>query len=120
MKFDDYRKYDAIGLAALIVKRQVSAKEVLETAIARAEQVNPSINAIIHTQYERARRAVTHGLPQGPLTGVPFLIKDLGFFEPGEPATRVTGPLQRHEDGGDPSFMQQTAPQIRRPVGGHH
>jgi len=88
MKFADYRKYDAVGLAALIVKRQVSAKEVLETAIARAEQVNPSINAVIHKQYDQARRAVTHGLPQGPLSGVPFLIKDLGFFEPGEPATR--------------------------------
>ena len=87
MKFADYRKYDAIDLAALILKRQVSAKEVLETAIARAEQVNPSINAIIHKQYEQARRAVTHGLPQGPLSSVPFLIKDLGFFEPGEPAT---------------------------------
>ena len=87
MKFADYRKYDAIGLAALVVKRQVSAKEVLETAIARAEQVNPSINAVIHKQYDQARRAVTHGLPQGPLSGVPFLIKDLGFFEPGEPAT---------------------------------
>ena len=48
MKFADYRKYDAVGLAALIAKRQVSTKEVLETAIARAEQVNPSINAIIH------------------------------------------------------------------------
>ena len=88
MKFADYRKYDATGLAALVVKRQVSTKEVLETAIARAEQVNPSINAIIHKQYDQARTAVTHGLPQGPLSGVPFLIKDLGFFEPGEPATR--------------------------------
>jgi hypothetical protein len=53
MKFADYRKYDASGLAALVVKRQVSAKEVLETAIAPAEQVNPSINAIIHKQYEQ-------------------------------------------------------------------
>ena len=87
MKFADYRKCDATDLAALIVKRQVSAKEVLETAIARAEQVNLSINAIIHMQYEQARRAVTHGLPQGPFSSVPFLIKDLGFFEPGEPAT---------------------------------
>ena len=53
MKFADYRKYDAIGLAALVVKRQVSAKEVLEIAIARAEQVNPSINAIIHSSMSR-------------------------------------------------------------------
>jgi amidase len=45
MRFEEYRKHDAISLAGLIAKRQVSAEEVLETAIARAEQVNPAINA---------------------------------------------------------------------------
>jgi amidase len=87
MRFEEYRKHDAISLAGLIAKRQVSAKEVLETAIARAEQVNPAINAIVHKQYEQARQTVAAGLPEGPLKGVPYLIKDLGFFEPGEPAT---------------------------------
>ena len=87
MKFEEYRKLDAISLAGLITKRQVSAEEVLETAIARAEQVNPTINAVVHKQYEQARKAVAAGLPEGPLKGVPYLIKDLGFFETGEPAT---------------------------------
>ena len=87
MRFEEYRKHDAISLAGLIAKRQVSAKEVLETAIARAEQVNSAINAIVHEQYEQARKAVATGLPEGPLKGVPYLIKDLGFFETGEPAT---------------------------------
>ena len=87
MKFEEYRKHDAISLAGLITKRQVSAEELLETAIARAEQVNPAINAIVHKKYERARAAVAAGLPDGPLKGVPYLIKDLGFFETGEPAT---------------------------------
>src|SRR3954453_21207865 len=87
MRFDEYRRLDATALAGLIAKGEVSAKEVLETAIARAEQVNPAINAIVHKQYEQARRAVAAGLPEGPLKGVPYLIKDLGFFETGEPAT---------------------------------
>ena len=87
MRFDEYRKHDAVALAALIAKREVSAKDVLETAIARAEQVNPVINAIVHKQYEQARKAAAGPLPAGPLAGVPFLIKDLGFFEKGEPAT---------------------------------
>jgi amidase len=87
MKFEEYRKHDAISLAALIAKREISAEEVLEAAIARAEQINPAINAIVHTQYELARRAVAASLPEGPLKGVPYLIKDLGFFETGEPAT---------------------------------
>ena len=40
-RFDEYRKHDAIWLAGLIAKREISAEEVLEAAIARAEQVNP-------------------------------------------------------------------------------
>ena len=87
MRFDEYRRQDATALASLIAKKEVSAKEVLEAAIARAEQVNPAINAIVHKQYDRARSAVAQGLPSGLLSGVPFLIKDLGFFENGEPAT---------------------------------
>ena len=58
MRFEEYRKHDAISLAGLIAKGQVSAEEVLETAIARAEQVNPAINAIVHKQYEQARQTV--------------------------------------------------------------
>jgi amidase len=87
MRFEEYRKHDAISLAELIAKREVSAEEVLQTAIARAEQVNPAINAIVHKQYEQAHKALAAGLPDGPLKGVPYLIKDLGFFETGEPAT---------------------------------
>jgi amidase len=87
MRFEEYRKHDAVSLAGLIAKRQVSAKEVLEVAIGRAEQVNPAINAIVHKQYEQARKAIAAGLPEGPLKGVPYLIKDLGFFETDEPAT---------------------------------
>ena len=87
MRFEEYRKHDAVSLAGLIAKREVSAEEVLETAITRAEHINPAINAIAHKQYEQARKAVAAGLPAGPLQGVPYLIKDLGFFETGQPAT---------------------------------
>ncbi|MBO0737039.1 MAG: amidase [Alphaproteobacteria bacterium] len=91
MRFEEYRRQDAISIAGLIAKGEVSAEEVLEAAITRAEQVNPVINAIVHKQYEQARKAVAAGLPEGPLKGVPFLIKDLGYFETGEPATFGSG-----------------------------
>jgi amidase len=87
MRFEEYRKHDAISLAGLIAKRQVSAEEVLEIAIARAEQVNPAINAIVRKQYEQARKSVAAGLPEGPLKGVPYLLKDVAFFKTGEPVS---------------------------------
>jgi amidase len=76
MRFEEYRQHDAISLAELIAKRQVSAEEVLEAAIARAEQINTAINAIVHKQYDQARRAIAAGLPEGALKGIPYLIKD--------------------------------------------
>ena len=45
MKFEEYRQFDAMGLAELVARGEVSAAELLGTAIARAEQVNPSLNA---------------------------------------------------------------------------
>ncbi len=86
MRFDEYRKHDATALAGLIARREVSAKDVLEAAIARAEVVNPAINAIVHKQYDKARSTVAAGVPPGPLAGVPYLIKDLAFLDKGEPA----------------------------------
>jgi amidase len=77
--FAEYGRYDATGLAELIRTRQVSASEILEAAILRAESVNPTLNAIIIPLYERARAELNEkaaGL-SGPFAGVPFLVKDL-------------------------------------------
>jgi amidase len=78
---NDYLAHDAIGLAELIRTREVSAREVLDTAIARAEATNPAINAIILKDYEAARQRASHepnGAGDSPFAGVPYLIKDLG------------------------------------------
>jgi hypothetical protein len=40
----------------------------------------------VHKQYEQARATIGRGLLNGPLAGVPYLIKDLAIFEAGEPA----------------------------------
>ena len=53
MRFEEYRQYDAVALAGLVGKGEVSAGELLDLAIARAEAVNPKINAIVHRQYEQ-------------------------------------------------------------------
>jgi amidase len=86
MRFEEYRRYDAAALAGLVGKGDVTAGELLDVAIARAEAVNPKINGIVHKQYERARATIDKGLPNGPLAGVPYLLKDLATFDAGEPA----------------------------------
>jgi len=77
LPFANYVRYDAMGLAELVRKGEVTPLELLETAIARAEQVNPALNAIVIRHYDLAREAIGRGLPDGPLKGVPFLLKDL-------------------------------------------
>ncbi len=77
--FAEYRSYDAIGLAKLVRNGEASALDLLETAIARAEQVDPTINAIVVEHFERAREQIRKGLPDGALRGVPFLLKDLAI-----------------------------------------
>ena len=52
--FEDYLHYDGLGLAELIAKREVTAKEVLEAAIRRAEKRNPELNAIVQLDREGA------------------------------------------------------------------
>ena len=94
MRFDEYRKHDATALAGLIAKREVSAGDVLEIAIARAEQVNPAINAIVHKQYEKARKAVAAGPPQGPLAGVPYLHQGSRFPRDGRAGATRQQPVQ--------------------------
>lgn len=83
----DYEEYDATGLADLVVRREVSAEELLDAALARANAVNPSINAIVRMLDGEARAAIRQGLPQGPLTGVPYLIKDISAPMKGVPTS---------------------------------
>src|SRR5512135_297107 len=77
MAFEEYGEHDALGLAALVAKRKVKASEVMDAAIARAEALNPKLNAIIFTAYDEARAAAGGKLPKGAFTGVPTLLKDM-------------------------------------------
>jgi amidase len=83
--FKEYANYDALGLAELIQRKQAGAGEVLEAAIERIEAVNPKLNAVVQKMYDIARDTHANGLPQGPLAGVPFLLKDLYTWYKGAP-----------------------------------
>ena len=83
----------AVDLAQWIKARTISSAEVVELAIRRIEQVNPSLNAVVHTRFEKARdearetdRALARGDDLGPFAGVPCTIKEF-FAVEGAPQT---------------------------------
>jgi len=94
MAFKEYGNYDAVGLADLVRKKQVSAGELLDEALARTAKVDPQINAVVVRHDDYARRQIERGLPAGPFAGVPFLLKDLEFLE----GTRTTSGANIYKD----------------------
>jgi amidase len=68
---------DATAQAALVRDREVAPGDLVEVAIQRIEALNPTLNAVVTPAFELARDAVAARLPDGPFTGVPFLLKDL-------------------------------------------
>ncbi len=83
----DLGELDALGLAALVKKREISPAELVEDAIRRIEQVNPALNAVITPMFDLARNAAAGPVPEGPFQGVPFLLKDLVTAYAGVPLT---------------------------------
>ena len=94
MGTDDLSYVTAAELAHRIRSKQVSPVEVMDQTIARIEARNPSLNALIFTDFASARAearnaedAVMRGDQLPPLHGVPAAIKDLFDFKPGWPTT---------------------------------
>lgn len=81
MKFDEYSSYDALGLADLVRKGQVSWEELAETAQRGIDAVNPTLNAVIG----RIEAQNPAGDSNSPFYGVPFLMKDLMLISEGVP-----------------------------------
>lgn len=80
MRHDEYARHDALGLAELMRRREVSAREVVQAAIRRIERRDEAINAVVLPMFDEARATLEAGPPEGPFKGVPFLLKDLGQF----------------------------------------
>ena len=99
----DYSSHDAIGLAQLVRCGDVSVPELVEAAITRVERLDRRINAVVYRDFARAREMAAGPLPDGPFTGVPFLVKDFGISVAGWPCTsgsRFCAEVVDREDSG--------------------
>lgn len=123
VKNDLLEGHDAMGLAALVKARKASPTELLDAAIAKAEAINPKFNFMAQKHYDFARKAIADGLPKGPFTGVPFLLKDLYTYIGGElteggsrfykgyRATQTSELVKRHQKAGFVIFGKTTTPE---------
>ncbi|MBI4765704.1 MAG: amidase [Deltaproteobacteria bacterium] len=82
-KMDDLPFQSAVNLVKAIQEKKISSSELLELYIERYERYNPSINAIVETDFETARakarqadEALANNENWGPLHGLPMTIKD--------------------------------------------
>lgn len=83
----DYAELDAIGLSDAIKNGQVTASAVIEIAIQVTEQLNASLNALVISSYDKARAFASARLPESPVSGAPFFLKDVNQFTSDMPTT---------------------------------
>lgn len=108
MKFEQYVQYDAVGLAELLRKREVSATELAEAALARMDEVNPSLNAVVRDRRAAAlQEAASAPLPNAdhPFAGVPYLLKDISQALAGEPLTSGSALLRNNIASRDSNYV---------------
>jgi amidase len=83
MNLAEYASYDALGLAELVAKKQVSPRELAHTAVAAKDKIDPTIGSVVELYADRIDGLDEKTLGEGPFRGVPFLIKDVFGHEKG-------------------------------------
>ena len=106
MRTDEYLQHDATGLAALVTRREVSAADLLAAALARANEVEPHLNAIC-VRMDAIAAARARDTLSGPFAGVPFLLKDIHQDYEGQPTTAACRPLPDRPAAAHSTFTQR-------------
>ncbi|WP_179959458.1 amidase [Marinobacter changyiensis] len=106
MKESEYLRFDAVALADLIRRKEITAQEVCEAATERAAVANPGLNAICQPQFSEA---FNQRVPVGaPLGGVPFLLKDLYQEQAGFACTYGSRALWNNVPGQDSEYVRRS------------
>jgi len=103
----EYDQLDGLAMADLVRRGQLTAAELCAAAIARAEAVNPRVNAIVFQLFEQAQRRAVAGRPAGPFGGVPFLLKDFGAAYAGAPHTAGSRALRHFVPAEDAELVRR-------------
>jgi amidase len=109
---DTFATLDAIAQADLVRTGQATPLELVDAAIARIDRLNPTLNAVIHERFEQARAEATGILPNGPLRGVPIVVKDLDGSSTNDP--RHLGNRRLKEIGATVDHDSELVARLRR------
>ena len=104
---DAFSGLDSVAQAALVRAKTVTPLELVDAAIARIQAANPKINAVVAEYFDKARSRAKSPLPQSPLSGVPYLIKDLNDIK-GEIATSGSRLMAKHVGTENSLMVQKT------------
>lgn len=103
----EYKTYDGIGLKELVAKGEVHPKEIVTTAIEHIEALNPELNAVVHTRFDRALEEAEQIDPDRPLAGIPILLKDNTQGIAGEKLTHGSRLFQNYRPKRDSEYANR-------------
>ncbi len=121
MNLAEYASFDALGLAELVAKKQVSPKELALTAVAAKEKIDGAVRSVVELYPDRIDGLDEASLGSGPFRGVPFLIKDVFGHEKGrtiEFGSRLCAGMKVEADTHFVELAAGLGRQHPRPIGG--
>ena len=105
LPFPEYDALDGLALADLVRRREVSAAQVTEAALARMAARNPALNAVVRPLEQLARDMASRVPADAAFAGVPMLIKDLVATIAGVPTSYGTKVMQQVTPGHDSELV---------------
>ncbi|MDX2042382.1 MAG: amidase [Acidobacteriota bacterium] len=103
----DYDKYDGLGLAALIAKKQITSLELLNAVRQRVEALNPKLNAFCDLFFDKAEAQIKAGPGNGAFKGVPFALKDIGVHLAGVKTTSGSRVFKNYTPNFDSTLVER-------------
>lgn len=99
--------FDAVAQAELVHRRILRPIDLVRDAIARIEALNPTLNAVVHTDFDQAVETAAHTDPDRPFAGVPILLKDLCVEADGLGCCEGSAFLKGHVSAGDQEYVRR-------------
>ncbi|HLR63722.1 MAG TPA: amidase [Lentibacillus sp.] len=107
MNLQTYMQLDAADIAELIQMKEMTPVEFLNLAFQRLEQVNPTLNAVVHDRSDCVVAEAMDMEADRPFAGVPMLLKNLSQSLEDEPITSSSKLMKDHISRRDSNYVSK-------------